>query len=42
MKNTVTEIKNVMDKFHNTLQTPEHIISKTEDRSEHCIKKDVQ
>lgn len=31
-----------MDKFHNRLETPEHIISKMEDRSEHYTKKEVQ
>ena len=41
LKNTVTESKNAMDKFHNTLQTPEYIISKIEDRSEYCITTEV-
>lgn len=42
LKNRVTEIKNAMDKFHNVLQTPEYIISKIEDRSEHCTTTEVQ
>lgn len=39
LKNIVTEIKNVKERFHNGLQMTEDIISKMEDKSEHYMKK---